>query len=114
VGKLCASLDGDVLERGLQVSTVDAFQGSEREAIVVSLVRSNARGDRGFLDFPVEGARRLNVALSRARKRLVLIGNWETLTASSDTRDDGETCVGVYRDLYAHLVDGGHLPEVLT
>ena len=100
VGKLTARFDQQVLSRGLEISTVDAFQGSERDVIILSFVRSNSRGTIGFLGFPIEGPRRLNVALTRARKRLVLIGNWDTLAA-------GETTTTVYRDLEHHLRENG-------
>ncbi|MCW8173751.1 hypothetical protein D8S78_24485 [Natrialba swarupiae] len=53
----------------MKVSTVDSFQGSEKEAIIVSFVRSNSDMDAGFLEFKNEGPRRLNVALTRAKKR---------------------------------------------
>lgn len=68
-------------ESGLTVSTIDAYQGSESEAIIVSFVRSNPAGNLGFLEFPVEGPRRINVALTRSRKHLSLIGDWATLTS---------------------------------
>lgn len=68
---------------GLKINTVDSFQGSEREAIIVSWVRSNDRNNSGFLAFPEEGKRRLNVAMTRARKRLVLVGDWNTLGTPS-------------------------------
>jgi superfamily I DNA and/or RNA helicase len=60
---------------GLEIDTVDAFQGREKEAIVVSLVRSNNDSELGFL----ADVRRLNVALTRARRRLVVIGDSATL-----------------------------------
>lgn len=68
-------------ETGLTVSTIDAYQGSESEAVIVSFVRSNPDGDLGFLKFPVEGPRRINVALTRSRKHLSLFGDWDTLTS---------------------------------
>lgn len=61
-------------QMSVQVSTVDAFQGSEREVIILSLVRANRRGDVGF----VADWRRLNVALSRARRLCVVVGNIPT------------------------------------
>jgi hypothetical protein len=60
---------------GLEVDTVDGFQGREKEAVVLSLVRSNAEGDLGFL----ADIRRMNVALTRARKKLVVIGDGATV-----------------------------------
>ncbi len=59
----------------LEVDTVDGFQGREKEAIVLSLVRSNDSGELGFL----EDIRRMNVALTRARKKLVVIGDGATI-----------------------------------
>lgn len=81
------------------VDTVDAFQGSEREAIIVSLVRSNRNGSSGFLTIPDEGPRRLNVALTRGRKRLVIIGNWNTLGKRAEHRAPDESCAELYSDL---------------
>merc|ERR1712039_565955 len=59
---------------GVMVATVDSFQGSEREVIILSLVRANTRGDVGF----VADWRRLNVALTRARKLCVVVGHIPT------------------------------------
>ncbi|MEL6252555.1 MAG: AAA domain-containing protein [Bacteroidota bacterium] len=59
----------------INVNTVDGFQGQERDIIYISLVRSNAKGEIGFL----KDIRRMNVALTRARKRLVVIGDSATL-----------------------------------
>ncbi|MFC7009890.1 DEAD/DEAH box helicase [Halalkalicoccus salilacus] len=87
----------------IDINTVDSFQGGEREAIIVSFVRSNSKSHSGFLEFPEEGARRLNVALTRARKRLVLIGNWTTLGTVAPHRSPEESCAHHYADLEDHL-----------
>lgn len=59
----------------LEIDTVDGFQGREKEAVVVSLVRSNDAGELGF----VADIRRINVALTRARKKLIVIGDSATV-----------------------------------
>jgi ATP-dependent RNA/DNA helicase IGHMBP2 len=59
----------------LDINTIDAFQGQERDIIYISLVRSNDRGEIGFLS----DYRRMNVALTRARKKLVVFGDSATL-----------------------------------
>ena len=55
---------------------MDGFQGREKEAVVLSLVRSNAQGEVGFL----ADVRRMNVALTRARRKLLVIGDSATLS----------------------------------
>jgi hypothetical protein len=87
----------------ITIDTVDSFQGGEREAIIVSFVRSNSKGHSGFLEFPEEGPRRLNVALTRAQKRLVLVGNWETLGTIAPHRSPEESCAHHYENLADHL-----------
>jgi superfamily I DNA and/or RNA helicase len=89
----------------IDIDTIDSFQGAEREAIIVSLVRSNEAHASGFLAFSDEGKRRLNVALTRAKKRLVVIGDFETLGGVSEYRSDDKSCADVYQALYNHLRD---------
>lgn len=60
----------------LEISTVDGFQGREKEAIVISMVRSNASGEVGFLS----DSRRMNVAVTRAKRHCVIIGDSETIS----------------------------------
>jgi superfamily I DNA and/or RNA helicase len=60
---------------GLEVRTVDGFQGREKEAVIVDLVRSNLDGDIGFL----ADLRRMNVAITRARRWLLVVGDSATL-----------------------------------
>jgi len=87
----------------LTVDTVDSFQGGEREAVVVSFARSNDADDAGFLEHPAEGPRRLNVALTRARRHLSLVGDWDTLTKPANHRDPEASCAAVYAALYDTL-----------
>jgi len=69
-------IDGQVDVDGLEVDTVDGFQGCEKEVVLLSLVRSNERGEIGFLDEP----RRFNVAVTRARRKAVVVGDADTVT----------------------------------
>lgn len=59
----------------ITVNTVDAFQGQERDVILVSLVRANDKGEIGFL----RDLRRMNVAITRARMKLIILGSVQTL-----------------------------------
>jgi predicted DNA helicase len=59
----------------VEIDTVDGFQGREKEAVIISLVRSNQEGEIGFL----ADARRMNVALTRARRKLIVIGDSATV-----------------------------------
>ena len=62
--------------RFISINTVDGFQGQERDIIVISLVRSNDEGQIGFL----RDLRRMNVATTRARMKLIILGNAPTMT----------------------------------
>lgn len=85
------------LKRRITVGTVDGFQGQERDVIVISLVRDNADGNIGFL----RDLRRMNVAITRARMKLIIIGNAETLSRHR-----------FYRGLAEHIRRHGEFIEV--
>ncbi len=68
--------------KGLELSTIDKYQGRDKAVILVSLVRSNEIGICGNL---LNDFRRLNVAFSRAKRKLILFGSCETLHRGSDT-----------------------------
>lgn len=68
-------LERDFGESGCDVDTVDGFQGREQEVVIISLVRSNDKGEIGFLG----DTRRMNVALTRARRKLIVIGDSATI-----------------------------------
>lgn len=63
----------------LEIDSVDGFQGREKEAVVLSLVRSNVEGEVGFLG----DVRRMNVAMTRARRKLLVVGDSATLSSHS-------------------------------
>jgi superfamily I DNA and/or RNA helicase len=63
------------IHRFITINTVDAFQGQERDIIAISFVRSNDKGEIGFLG----DIRRTNVAMTRARKKLIMVGDSATL-----------------------------------
>ena len=67
----------------LEIKTVDGFQGREKDVILVSLVRANEKKEIGFL----KDLRRLNVSITRSRKKLILIGDKETLSQNSLYRE---------------------------
>lgn len=64
-----------IKEEGLEVDTVDGFQGREKEVVILSLVRSNKENEVGFL----EDIRRLNVSLTRAKRKLIIVGGQSTV-----------------------------------
>jgi predicted DNA helicase len=67
----------EILSSQLRISTIDSFQGQEKETIIISLVRSNDDGDIGFL----KDYRRMNVAITRAKEQLFVIGDSATIGA---------------------------------
>jgi ATP-dependent RNA/DNA helicase IGHMBP2 len=82
----------------VEVGTVDGFQGREKEAVFVSLVRANAEAQVGFL----ADVRRMNVAWTRARRRLVVVGDGATLSAHPFYRAmlDHAEAAGAYRSAW--------------
>ncbi len=83
----------------ITVHTVDGFQGQERDVIVISLVRSNNEGQIGFL----QDLRRMNVAITRARMKLIILGNASTLTKHS-----------FYKELFDYIKKKGKIISVCT
>ncbi len=63
-------------EKGIEIGSIDGYQGREKEAIILSLVRSNDRGEVGFLG----DTRRMNVGMTRARRLLIVLGDSSTLS----------------------------------
>ncbi len=72
-----------VSDRDLEIDTVDGFQGREKQAVVISLVRSNTHQEIGFL----ADTRRMNVALTRAKSKLIVIGDSATVGCHSFFRE---------------------------
>ncbi len=89
-------IESKVRNEGLEVDTVDGFQGREKEAVVLSLTRSNKRGEVGFL----KDLRRLNVSITRAKRKLIVIA--DVATAST---------LPTYRRLFDHIKSKGVVVE---
>ncbi|MBL8892831.1 MAG: AAA family ATPase [Planctomycetaceae bacterium] len=85
----------------VEIDTIDGFQGREKEAIIISLVRSNATHEIGFLN----DRRRMNVALTRARRKLIVVGDSATLGADSFYQGflDYVSQIGAYHTVWAEF-----------
>ncbi len=83
------------------VNTIDSFQGQERDVIYISLVRSNEKGEIGFLS----DIRRMNVAITRARKKLVIIGDSATVGQNKFYSEflDYVNEIGSYRSAFEYM-----------
>ena len=85
------------LIKDIEIQTVDGFQGREKEIIIISLVRSNKEKDIGFL----EDLRRLNVAITRPKRKLIIVGDKKTIESNK-----------VYKDLISYILDKGKILSV--
>lgn len=85
----------------LTINTIDGFQGQERDVVYISLVRSNGKGEVGFL----KDYRRMNVAMTRARKKLIIVGDSATIGSSTFYQDFLEYCDkhGSYRTAWEYM-----------
>lgn len=85
------------IRKRISVNTVDGFQGQERDVILISLVRTNATGRIGFLS----DLRRMNVAITRAKMKLFIIGNSDTLSQNK-----------FYKYLYEYIENRGEIINI--
>ncbi len=85
----------------LSINTIDGFQGQERDVVYISLVRSNAKSEIGFLS----DYRRMNVAMTRARKQLIVVGDSATIGNNHFYEDFLRYCeeVGEYQSAWAYM-----------
>ena len=88
-------------DKQLKISTIDGFQGQERDVVYISLVRSNMKKEIGFLtDY-----RRMNVAMTRAKKMLVVVGDSGTIGANKFYKQFLDYCEkeGVYQTAWEYV-----------
>lgn len=97
-----AAEDSRLQDIPLDINTIDAFQGQERDVIYISLVRSNSKTEIGFLN----DYRRMNVAMTRARKLLVIVGDSATVGADDFYGKMLEYCEkhGGYRTAWEYML----------
>ncbi|MEL6943719.1 MAG: C-terminal helicase domain-containing protein, partial [Bacteroidota bacterium] len=88
-------------ELPLTVNTIDGFQGQEKDVVYISLVRSNNKGEIGFLN----DYRRMNVAMTRARKKLIVVGDSATIGGDEFYKGFLDYCdrVGGYRTAWEFM-----------
>lgn len=85
----------------VEINTVDAFQGRETDIVFYSVVRSNDEGELGFL----QDVRRLNVAFSRARELLIVVGNHQAVTKKISLHGQDNPFVGILQYMYTNSED---------
>ncbi len=85
------------IKKNISINTVDGFQGQEKDIIMISMVRGNDQGKIGFLN----DLRRMNVAITRARMKLIILGDAETLNHHA-----------FYRKLYEYIRENGKITEL--
>ncbi|OBT47666.1 hypothetical protein VE00_02260 [Pseudogymnoascus sp. WSF 3629] len=98
---LLSEVSANINKRPIKISTIDNYQGEESEIVIVSLTRSNEKGDIGFMFSP----ERLNVLLSRASDGLIMIGNTQTFLKSRNA-DQAWTPFLHFMKENGHLYDG--------
>ena len=93
----------------ITVNSIDGFQGQEKDVIYISLVRSNMQREIGFL----ADERRLNVAMTRAKKKLVIIGDMSTLSRSElfSALADHIELIGVYQSAWEYMGESFVFPS---
>ena len=99
--KLKLEEDEELKKYDIVINSIDGFQGQEKDVIYISLVRSNDKGEIGFLS----DEKRLNVAMTRARKKLILIGDMSTLSKSKlfNRLSEHVEKVGVYQSAWEYM-----------
>lgn len=83
------------------IGTIDGFQGQERDVVLISMVRSNDEGEIGFL----ADTRRMNVALTRAKRKLMVVGDSGTLSTHPFYQKflDFVNDNGLYSSIYEYM-----------